>query len=83
MKTFRGQTYMYPTPNDGWREIGVTTGLGTTWIVGWVRDNGSRVRVKTSHLVSPFDPDELQRKLDAWAIARGLARAPEPEEVAA
>lgn len=69
---FYGATYMYPTPNDGWREIGVTTGLGTTWIVAWVADNGSRRRVKTPHLVCPNDPKELQRKLNAWASQRGL-----------
>ena len=69
---FRGRTYLYQTPNDGPREIGVTHGLGTTWIVAWLKENGSRVRVKTHHLVSPNDPDELQRKLDAWAAARSI-----------
>ena len=74
-RVFRGRTYLYPTPNDGTREIGVCHGLGTTWIVAWVADNGSRKRVKTNRLSCPNDPGLLQQMLDAWADERRLATA--------
>ena len=49
-KTFYGQTYLYPTPNNGLVEIGVTMGLGGTWIVGWFKRSGATKRVVTSNL---------------------------------
>lgn len=72
MTRFQGQTYWYPTPNDGLKEIGVTTGLGTVWIVAWVTECGSHRRVTTPYLRAKNTPSALQTNLDVWAASRGL-----------
>lgn len=73
MKTrFYWKTYEYNTPNDRQREIGVIQGLGDMWIVGWIKDNGSVCRVKTSRLPPCADPKVLQEMLDVWAWERLL-----------
>lgn len=69
---FFGLTYIYPTPNDGPREIGVTRGMGDTWIVAWVKDSGATRRVKTHNLPVSTDPKALQNMLDSWACSRDL-----------
>lgn len=68
---FYGQTYWYPTPNNGLQEIGVTNGLGGCWIVAWFRGS-ARKRVKTPHLPPAADPADLQTKLDSWAAKREI-----------
>jgi hypothetical protein len=71
MSKFYGQTYMYPTANDGLREIGVTQGLGGgIWIVAWIKNNGSKKRVKTDNLKPTQNPQELQENLDSWVKKR-------------
>lgn len=74
MIQFHGQTDMYPTPNDGDCEIGVTHGLGQEYIVAWQRPTGAYKRVTTSSLPVSATAVELQTKLDAWAAVRGLRR---------
>jgi hypothetical protein len=70
---FYEKTYLYNTPNDGEKEIGVLAGLGDdTYIVGWLKENGARKRIKSNRLPVLPEPVELQVKLDAWAIERGL-----------
>lgn len=72
-EAFHGRRYYYNTAADGRRVIGVIQGLGgDVWIVGYLRDNGTRKAVKSVRLQSGSDPDALQRKLDIWAIERGL-----------
>jgi len=71
-KTFYGQTYLYPTPNNGLVEIGVTTGLGGTWIVGWFKPSGATKRVVTKNLPPSDDPEGLQMLLDQFSEQRQL-----------
>lgn len=72
MSPFHGTRYWYPTPDDLLRHIGVCQVLGGAWAVCWVKENGARVRVKSSNLPVLADPDAAQRRLDEWAVKRGL-----------
>lgn len=63
---FYGTTYLYQTPNDGVRQIGVLHDLGNSYIVGWFND-GAKVRVKSTSLPAGPDPKALQKALDIWA----------------
>lgn len=70
---FHGKTYKYFTQAHGTQTIGVLQGLGdSTFIVGWISDNGSRKRVKSGVLPPHNDPVKLQGWLDAWAIRKKL-----------
>jgi hypothetical protein len=67
-----GNTYLYATPNEGEREIGVTKGLGDDYIVAWITDSGAKRRVKSPHLQPGLYPNSLQHDLDLFAAKRGL-----------
>lgn len=70
---FYGKIYHYFTQTHGTQTIGVLRGLGdSTFIVGWISDNGSRKRVKSAVLPPHADPAKLQGWLDAWAIRKKL-----------
>lgn len=70
---FYGKTYLYPTPSNGERAIGVCRGLGgDSCIVAWIAHNGARKRIKTIRLPVMDDPARLQGLLDTWAAGRGL-----------
>ena len=64
---FYGKTYLYSTPNDGHRQLGVLQALGGVWIVGWVRDSNAIKRLVTNHLPAGLEPADLQERLNAWA----------------
>ncbi|MEI8133013.1 MAG: hypothetical protein WCG34_11320 [Leptolinea sp.] len=72
MECFHGNRYWYPTPDDGTVCIGVFQGAVGVWIVGYVRENGARKRIKTVHLPVMTAPEVLQVNLDHWALKRGL-----------
>ena len=67
MECFHGSRYWYPTPDDGTACIGVFQGAVGVWIVGYVRENGARKRIKSVYLPVMTDPEDLQLKLDQWA----------------
>lgn len=69
---FHGKIYHYPTGNHGVREIGVTLGIGSDYIVAWITESGGRRRVKTARLPAIANPDRLQELLDIWAKERDL-----------
>jgi hypothetical protein len=74
MSQFHGLTYVYPTPNNGPREIGVTRGLGDVYIVAWINDRGATKRIKTPHLPPMTSASNLQAALDAYAADRRIPR---------
>ncbi|GEM_PF-2655039 len=69
---FYGNSYLYPTPDDNLRSIGVTHGLGDLWIVAWIKPNGSKKKISSPHLPARLDPDRLQDMLEAFAAKRKL-----------
>lgn len=73
-RPFHGATYLYSVRRGQAAEIGVTTGLGGIWIVGWIKHTGAKARVKTASLPAGKDPAALQKALDAWAQKRALPR---------
>lgn len=72
---FYGQTYLYPTPNDGEREIGVIH-AGHESFVGWYADDGRSERVLSTNLPISTSPRGLQNRLTAWAKKCGLKATP-------
>lgn len=72
MRQFHGKTYIYHHWNHGPREIGVVKGLGDVWIVGFLAKNSAH-RIKSTYLPPMEDPDQLQTRLDQWALDRGLS----------
>ncbi len=73
---FYGRCYFYTTANDGHRIIGVMRGLGDAWIVGYIRDNGSRRAIRSNRLWSTTHVDDLQQRFDVWAAERELKEVP-------
>lgn len=73
MSRFIGQTYMYPTPREGLREIGVVTeSPGSSYAVCWIAENGYLRLMKSMRLPTLQDPVRLQKLLDVWAKERKL-----------
>lgn len=72
MKEFHGKVYVYPTPHDGLRFIGVAKVSTDLYVVCFFTNVGRRRRIYSSNLPVSGDADELQRKLDEWADQRGL-----------
>jgi hypothetical protein len=69
---FLGQTYIYPTPNHGEREVGVVR-VGDLHFVGWVKDNdGNLKRLVSSKLMPNVDGAVMQAALDDYAAAHDL-----------
>jgi len=73
---FFGRRYFYVTASDGNQIIGVLKGLGDAWIVGYVRESGSRRALKVKRLWSTTHADDLQERLDEWAKKKGLMEVP-------
>lgn len=69
---FYGRTYLYPTPLDDDRQIGVVRAVGDVWIVAWFTEIGSMRRLKSPELQPSANPEVLQVQLDAWAARKGL-----------
>jgi hypothetical protein len=68
MSKFLGRTYMY----NG-QEVGVTTGLGDTFITARISPTGGHHRVKSSALPTVADSKTAQSLLDAWAKSHRLS----------
>ena len=68
---FFGRCYLYGTP-EGAKPIGVTQGLGDTWIVAYFAKTGARRRIKSPFLDPNQDPERLQKDLDGWAYSKHL-----------
>jgi hypothetical protein len=73
---FYGRRYFYTTASDGNQIIGVLKALGDTYIAGYVRDCGSRRALRAKTLWYTSHADDLQKRLDAWAVKRGLREVP-------
>lgn len=69
---FHGRRYFYITQSHGSQTIGVLRGLGDMWIVGYIRESGSRRALKSKKLWATTHADDLQQRLDAWAKSKGL-----------
>lgn len=69
----RARRYLYPTPNNGTRELFVATGIGDDlYSTYWLKDNGSHKRLVTSHLPERKTFREAQEDLDNWAEWKNL-----------
>jgi hypothetical protein len=77
---FYGRRYFYTTASDGHRVIGVMKGLGDTWIVGFIRENGARRSLKVKRLWPTTHADDLQKRFDEWAKLKGLTEVPSENE---
>jgi hypothetical protein len=69
---FYGRRYFYTTASDGHQMIGVLKGLGDNYIAGYVRENNSRRCLKAKTLWVTTHADDLQKRLDAWAVKQKL-----------
>ncbi len=56
-------------------KIGVLQGLGDSWIVGHIKENGARKKLNSSQLAKyqpSTDPDRLLKIVEEWAKQREL-----------
>jgi hypothetical protein len=75
-QTFHGATFVWNTPNDGPRTIGVIRTPSAQYYVGWWNADHVGTRLNTHLLPVLKDADELQTMLEDYAELRGLKEAP-------
>jgi len=71
---FHGATYLYSTPNDGLREIGVCHWREGVYAVGWWDDEARPPAFRRLAVAVPCSAvaEAVQRALDVWAHKREL-----------
>lgn len=72
---FFGQTYMYPTPNDGVKECGVVQSTRGFSYVGFIGNDGRVHKINSSNFPTVKLPGYVQEALDVFAKKRGLTPA--------
>lgn len=75
-QTFHGSTFIWNTPNDGPRTIGVIRTPSAQYYVGWWNADHVGTRLNTPLLPVTTDPDVLQQMLEDYADLRGLEPTP-------
>jgi hypothetical protein len=79
---FQGATYLYPTPNDGKKEIGVVAGNDGEFVVGYIDGNGVTKRINAAgKLPAAPTPGVLQDILDKWAQTHKLEKPSSPPQM--
>ena len=71
-QTFHGATFVWNTPNDGPKTIGVIATASGQHYVGWWAQDHVGVRLATHRLPVSADADVLQVMLEDYAEKRGL-----------
>jgi len=74
---FYGPSFLYPTPNDGVKAMGIVKSTRGFYFAGFVGNDGKIHKVGSSNLPCSDVAEIAQFSLNEFAIKRSLERAPE------